>query len=127
MGLITKIFGTRSQREIKQLMPLVNKTEALEESCKALSDEELRAKTEEFKNRYAQGESLDNLLPEAFAVCREAASRVLGMRPYHVQLIGGVVLHQGRIAEMKTGEGKTLVEILPAYLNALTGDRKSVV
>ncbi len=121
MGLITKIFGTRSQREIKQLMPLVNKTEALEESCKALSDEELRAKTEEFKNRYAQGESLDNLLPEAFAVCREAASRVLGMRPYHVQLIGGVVLHQGRIAEMKTGEGKTLVEILPAYLNALTG------
>ena len=121
MGLITKLFGTRSEREIKRLMPQVERIEALEPACKAMSEGELKAKTAEFKERLAGGETLDELLPEAFAVCREAADRVLGMRPYHVQLIGGIVLHQGRIAEMKTGEGKTLVEILPAYLNALTG------
>ncbi len=121
MGLFAKIFGTRSQREVKKLMPLVERIEALEEEMKARSDSELRAKTKEFKQRLEQGETLDDLLPEAFAVCREAAWRVLGMRPYQVQLIGGIVLHQGRIAEMKTGEGKTLVAILPAYLNALAG------
>ena len=121
MGLITKLFGTRSDREIKKLMPLVEKTEALEEPMKRLSDSELRAKTEEFKARYAAGETLEELLPEAFAVCREASDRVLGMRHFRVQLIGGIVLHQGRIAEMKTGEGKTLVATLPAYLNAIAG------
>ncbi len=121
MGLFTKIFGTRSQREVKKLMPLVERIEALEEETKALSDQALRARTQAFKDRLAAGETLDDLLPEAFAVCREAAWRVLGMRPYQVQLIGGIVLHQGRIAEMKTGEGKTLVAILPAYLNALSG------
>ncbi len=121
MGLITKLFGTRSDREIKKLMPQVEKIEALEEPMRALSDAELRAKTEEFKGRYAAGESLDDLLPEAFAVCREASDRVLGMRHFRVQLIGGIVLHQGRIAEMKTGEGKTLVATLPAYLNAIAG------
>ncbi len=122
MGLITKLFGTRSEREVKKLMPLVEKIESLGKDMKALSDEELRGKTAEFRRRYQVGETLDELLPEAFAVCREAAERVLGMRPYRVQLIGGIVLHQGRIAEMKTGEGKTLVAILPAYLNALSGD-----
>ncbi|MBE6946290.1 MAG: preprotein translocase subunit SecA [Ruminococcaceae bacterium] len=127
MGLFSKLFGTRSQREVKRVMPLVEKIEALEESVKALSDRELREKTTEFKNRYQSGETLDALLPEAFAVCREAASRVLGMRPYQVQLIGGIILHQGRIAEMKTGEGKTLVAILPAYLNALTGEGVHIV
>ena len=121
MGLITKLFGTRSEREVKKILPLVDRIDALGAEMSALSDEALRAKTEEFKNRYANGESLEELLPEAFAVCREAAHRVLGMRPYRVQLIGGIILHQGRIAEMKTGEGKTLVAILPAYLNALTG------
>ena len=121
MGLITKLFGTRSEREIKKLMPLVEKTEALEESMRKLSDSELRGKTEEFKARYAAGETLEELLPEAFAVCREASDRVLGMRHFQVQLIGGIVLHQGRIAEMKTGEGKTLVATLPAYLNAIAG------
>ena len=127
MGLITKLFGTRSEREIKRLMPQVERIEALEPECKAMSESELKAKTVEFKERLAGGETLDALLPEAFAVCREAADRVLGMRPYHVQLIGGIVLHQGRIAEMKTGEGKTLVEILPAYLNALTGEGVHIV
>ena len=121
MGLFTKIFGTPSQRAVKALTPLVDKIEALEEEMKALSDQQLRAKTDEFKARLANGETLDDILPEAFAVCREADWRVLGMRPYRVQLIGGIILHQGRIAEMRTGEGKTLVATLPAYLNGLSG------
>ena len=121
MGLFTKLFGTRSEREVKKLEPQVEAVMALEAPYKKLTDQELRAKTQEFKDRYASGETLDALLPEAFAVCREAADRVLGMRPYRVQVVGGIVLHQGRIAEMKTGEGKTLVAILPAYLNALAG------
>ena len=121
MGFMTKLFGTRSQREVKKIQPLVDKVLALEEPYKALDEEALKAKTPELKARYEKGETLDELLPEAFATCREAASRVLDMRPYPVQVIGGIILHQGRIAEMKTGEGKTLVEILPAYLNALTG------
>ena len=127
MGLITKMFGTRSEREVKKLMPQVQRIEALGPEMAKLTDEQLREKTEEFKRRYQSGETLDELLPEAFAVCREAADRVLGMRPYRVQLIGGIVLHQGRIAEMKTGEGKTLVAILPAYLNALTGEGVHIV
>ena len=127
MGLISKIFGTRSQREIKKIQPLVDQILALEEEYKALSTSELQGKTNLFKERYANGETLDDLLPEAFAAIREAAWRVLGMRPYPVQLIGGIVLHQGRIAEMKTGEGKTLVAILPCYLNALTGRGVHVV
>ena len=127
MGLFTKMFGTRSEREVKKLAPTVDKVMALEEPYKKLSDDELRAKTQEFKTRLAGGETLDDLLPEAFATIREAASRVLGMRPYRVQVVGGVVLHQGRIAEMKTGEGKTLVAILPAYLNALTGEGVHIV
>ena len=127
MGLFTKMFGTRSQREIKKIQPLVDKILALEEEYKALSEEALRGKTAEFKNRLAQGETLDDLLVEAFAAIREAADRVLGMRPYPVQLLGGIVLHQGRIAEMKTGEGKTLVAILPCYLNALSGRGVHVV
>ena len=121
MGLFSKLFGTRSQREVKSLTATVDKIEALEEEYRALSDHDLRAKTGEFKCRLAAGETLDDILPEAFAACREAAGRVLGMRPYRVQLIGGIILHQGRIAEMKTGEGKTLVATLPAYLNGLTG------
>ncbi len=127
MGLITKIFGTRSQREIRRIQPLVDKILALEEEYKALSEEQLKGKTAEFKARLAEGETLDDLLPEAFAAAREAADRVLGMRPYPVQLIGGIILHQGRIAEMKTGEGKTLVAVLPCYLNALTGKGVHVV
>ena len=121
MGLFSKVFGTRSQREVKALNATVDKIEALEEEYRALSDHDLRAKTDEFKSRLADGETLDDILPEAFATCREAADRVLGMRPYRVQLIGGIILHQGRIAEMKTGEGKTLVATLPAYLNGLSG------
>ena len=127
MGLFEKLFGTRSQRELKKIQPTVDKILALEEEYKNLSEEALRGKTEEFKNRLAEGETLDDLLPEAFAAIREAADRVLGMRPYPVQLIGGIVLHQGRIAEMRTGEGKTLVAILPTYLNALTGEGVHVV
>ena len=127
MGLITKLFGTRSQREIKKLQPTVDKILALEEEYKGLSEEELKGKTAIFKERIARGETLDELLPEAFAAIREAAWRVLGMKPYPVQLLGGIVLHQGRIAEMKTGEGKTLVAILPCYLNALTGRGVHVV
>ena len=127
MGLFTKLFGTRSQREIKKLQPTLNKILALEEEYKNLSEEDLRGKTAQFKERLAAGETLDDLLPEAFAAIREAADRVLGMRPYPVQLLGGIVLHQGRIAEMKTGEGKTLVAILPSYLNALTGEGVHVV
>ena len=127
MGIFTKIFGTRSQRELKRIQPIADKVLALEDSYSALSEEALKAKTQEFKDRFAQGESLDELLPEAFAAVREAAWRVLGMKPYPVQIIGGIVLHQGRIAEMKTGEGKTLVAILPCYLNALTGRGVHVV
>ena len=127
MGLFTKIFGTRSQREIKRIQPLVNQILSLEEEYAALSEAELKGKTALFKERLAQGETLDDLLPEAFAAIREAAWRVLGMKPYPVQLIGGIILHQGRIAEMKTGEGKTLVAILPCYLNALTGEGVHVV
>ena len=127
MGLLTKIFGTRSAREIKKIQPLVNQILALEEPYSKLSETELRGKTAQFKARLAEGETLDDLLPEAFAAIREASFRVLGMKPYPVQLIGGIVLHQGRIAEMKTGEGKTLVAILPCYLNALTGKGVHVV
>ena len=127
MGLITKLFGTYSDRELKQIYPIVDKIEALEPEYQALSDEQLTAKTPEFKARLAQGETLDQLLPEAFAAVREASRRVLGQRPFRVQLVGGVVLHQGRIAEMKTGEGKTLVATLPAYLNALTGKGVHIV
>ena len=127
MGLIAKLFGTRSQRELKKIQPLVDKIIALEAEYKHLSEDALRGKTAQFKERLAQGETLDDLLPEAFAAIREAADRVLGMRPYPVQLIGGFVLHQGRIAEMKTGEGKTLVAILPCYLNALAGRGVHVV
>ena len=127
MGLIQKLFGTSSQRELKSVYPIVDKIEALEEEYKALTDQQLQAKTPEFKERLAGGETLDDILPEAFAACREAAWRVLGMRPYRVQLVGGIILHQGRIAEMKTGEGKTLVATLPAYLNALTGKGVHIV
>ena len=127
MGLLTKLFGTRSEKEIKKIQPLVDKILALEPEYSALSEEELRGKTAQFKARLAQGETLDDLLVEAFAAIREAAWRVLGMRPYPVQLLGGIILHQGRIAEMKTGEGKTLVAILPCYLNALTGRGVHVV
>ncbi len=127
MGLFTKLFGTRSQREIKQIQPTVDKILALEPEFRGLSEAQLKGKTAQFKARLAEGETLDELLPEAFAAIREAADRVLGMRPYPVQLIGGIVLHQGRIAEMKTGEGKTLVAILPCYLNALTGRGVHVV
>ena len=127
MGLFDKFFGTRSQREIKKIQPLVDQVLKLEEEYKALSDEALKAKTPEFKERLASGETLDDLLPEAFAAAREAADRVLGMRPYPVQIMGGIILHQGRIAEMKTGEGKTLVAVAPCYLNALTGRGVHVV
>ena len=121
MGLITKLFGTRSQRELKKIQPMVDAILALESQYKQMPEEELKGKTAEFRARLEKGETLDDLLPEAFAAIREAADRVIGLRPYPVQLIGGIVLHQGRIAEMKTGEGKTLVAILPAYLNALAG------
>ena len=127
MGLFEKLFGTRSQRELKKIQPTVDKIIAMEDEYRNLSEEALRGKTQIFKDRLAAGETLDDLLPEAFAAIREAADRVLGMRPYPVQLIGGIVLHQGRIAEMKTGEGKTLVAILPTYLNALTGEGVHVV
>ena len=127
MGLIQKIFGTYSERELKSIYPIADKIEALEEEYRALPDHQLQAKTPEFKQRLQQGETLDDILPEAFAAVREAADRVLGLRPYRVQLIGGIVLHQGRIAEMKTGEGKTLVATLPAYLNALTGNGVHIV
>ena len=127
MGLFTKLFGTRSEREIKQIRPTVDKILSLENEYRNLSEEALKAKTQEFKDRLENGETLDDILPEAFAAVREAADRVLGMRPYPVQLIGGIVLHQGRIAEMKTGEGKTLVAISPCYLNALTGRGVHVV
>ena len=127
MGMIEKVFGTHSERELKRIEPIVDKIEALHDTMAALSDEELKGKTKEFKNRLKEGESLDDLLPEAFAVVREAGRRVLNMEHYRVQLIGGIILHQGRISEMKTGEGKTLVSTLPAYLNALTGDGVHIV
>ena len=127
MGLFTKMFGTRSEREVKKLTPQVDAVMALEDEYRALTDEQLKDKTRQFKERLTNGETLDSLLPEAFATVREAADRVLGMRPYRVQVIGGIILHQGRIAEMKTGEGKTLVAILPAYLNALTGEGVHIV
>ena len=126
-NFFTKIFGTHSSHELKKIYPIADKVEALEEQFRKLSDEELRAKTDEFKKRYQDGETLDQLLPEAFATCREASWRVLGMRHYRVQIIGGIVLHQGRIAEMKPGEGKTLMATLPAYLNALTGKGVHIV
>ncbi|MBR3753140.1 MAG: preprotein translocase subunit SecA [Ruminiclostridium sp.] len=127
MGLLAKLFGTSSAKELKRIEPIVQKIEALEEEYKNLTDAQLQAKTPELKGRLANGETLDDILPEAFATCREAAWRVLGMRPYRVQLIGGIILHQGRIAEMKTGEGKTLVATLPAYLNALAGEGVHII
>ena len=127
MGIFTKIFGSYSDRELKRITPIADKIEALSGEYAALSDEELKAKTAQFKERLSQGETLDDILPEAFATAREAAWRVLGMKPFRVQLIGGIVLHQGRIAEMKTGEGKTLVAVLPAYLNALAGKGVHIV
>ncbi|MDR0889151.1 MAG: preprotein translocase subunit SecA [Oscillospiraceae bacterium] len=127
MGIFNKLFKSQSEREVKKIMPLVDSIEALAPQIAKLTDEQLREKTTEFQQRYLGGQTLEELLPEAFAVCREASERVLGMRPYRVQLIGGIVLHQGRIAEMKTGEGKTLVAILPAYLNALTGKGVHIV
>jgi len=125
-NIFSKLYNY-SGRELKRIYPIVDKIEALEETMQELSDAELRAKTDEFKERYNNGETLEDLLPEAFAVVREASKRVLNMRHYRVQLIGGVVLHQGRIAEMKTGEGKTLVATCPAYLNALTGKGVHIV
>ena len=127
MGFLDKLFGSYSDRELKKIYPIADAIEKLDAPYSKLSDEELRAKTDEFKQRLAQGESLDDILPEAFAAVREASWRVLGMKPFRVQLIGGIVLHQGRIAEMKTGEGKTLVAVLPAYLNALTGEGVHIV
>ena len=127
MNMFSKVFGTRSQREVKRIMPLVEKIESLRPDMQKLSDEELKGKTREFKKRLEEGETLDDLLPEAFAVVREAGKRVLGMEHFRVQLIGGIILHQGRIAEMRTGEGKTLVATLPAYLNALEGKGVHIV
>ena len=127
MKAIEKIFGTHSERELKRIYPLIDKIEALRPDMQALSDEELRGKTKEYKKRLEDGETLDDLLPEAFATVREAAKRVLGMEHYRVQLVGGVILHQGRIPEMKTGEGKTLVSTAPAYLNALEGKGVHIV
>ncbi|MDO4396721.1 MAG: DEAD/DEAH box helicase, partial [Clostridia bacterium] len=127
MGLMEKIFGDLNEKEVKKIGKIVDKVEALDEQMQTLSDEELQAKTPEFKERIKNGETLDDLLPEAFAVCREAASRCLRMKHFRVQLIGGVALHQGRISEMKTGEGKTLVATLPAYLNALEGKGVHVI
>ena len=134
MSFLEKIFGNYSEKELKKINPIVDKIEGYDSAMQALSDEELKAKTDEFKQRLANGETLDDLLPEAFAAVREAAWRVRGMKPFRVQLIGGIVLHQGRIAEMKTGEGKTLVAVmpalvstLPAYLNALEGKGVHIV
>ncbi|NLC73882.1 MAG: DEAD/DEAH box helicase, partial [Clostridiales bacterium] len=125
--IVDKLFGTHSEHELKRIMPLVDKIEALHDSMQALSDEELRGKTEEFRKRLADGETSDDILPEAFAAIREGDRRALGMEPFRVQLIGGIILHQGRIAEMRTGEGKTLVATLPCYLNALEGKGAMVV
>ncbi len=127
MSIVTKLFGTHSERELKQIAPIADKVMAMDAEMAALSDEALRAKTQEFKERYKAGETLDDLMPEAYAVVREAAARTLGIKHYRVQVIGGIILHQGRITEMRTGEGKTLVATLPAYLNALTGEGVHVV
>ena len=127
MGIMTKLFGSYSDHQVKKLEKIAAKIEALASTYKNMSDEELRGMTEVFKARLAAGETLDDILPEAFAAVREADERVLGKRPFHVQLIGGIILHQGRIAEMNTGEGKTLVATLPAYLNALTGKGVHIV
>ena len=127
MNVIQKVFGTHSERELKRITPIVDKIESLRPSMMELSDEQLKDKTKEYKKRLSDGETLDDLLPEAYATVREAARRVLNMEPFRVQLIGGIILHQGRIAEMKTGEGKTLVSTLPAYLNALEGKGVHVV
>ena len=127
MGLFEKLFGTRSQRELKKIQPLVDKILGLENEYRELSEEALRGKTQEFKDRLAAGETLDDIMADAFAAIREADDRILGKRPFRVQIIGGVILHQGRIAEMKTGEGKTLVATLPAYLNALSGNGVHIV
>ena len=127
MGIFSKVFKSYSEKEVKRVMPIVDKINALEDETSKLSDEELRNKTDEFKKQLSEGKTLDDILPEAFAVVREASKRVLGMRHFDVQLIGGIILHQGRIAEMKTGEGKTLVATLPAYLNALSGEGVHVI
>ena len=127
MGLFDKLFGTYSEREVKRVLPIVDEIEALDETFQKLTDDELKAKTIEFKERIEKGETLDDILPEAFATVREASVRVLGMKHFRVQLIGGIILHQGRIAEMKTGEGKTLVATLPSYLNGLTGKGVHIV
>ena len=127
MGLFSKLFGSYSDRELKRIMPIAKAVEDGEAQYAALTDEQLRGKTDELKQRLANGETLDDILPDAFAAAREAAWRVLGMKPFPVQIIGGIVLHQGRIAEMKTGEGKTLVAVLPAYLNALAGEGVHIV
>ena len=127
MGIMEKVFGTHSEREVKRILPIVDKIEALEPEYSKLSDEALKAKTTEFKNRLKNGETLDDLIVEAYATVREAAKRAIGQRAYRVQLIGGVVLHQGRITEMRTGEGKTLTSTFPAYLNALEGKGVHVV
>ena len=125
--ILKKIFGSKNERELKRLAPLVDAINSLEPEYRNLSDAQLLGKTTEFKERLDRGEPLDDLLPEAFAAAREASTRVLGLRPFDVQLIGGIVLHQGKIAEMKTGEGKTLVATMPAYLNALTGQGVHIV
>jgi preprotein translocase subunit SecA len=126
-AVLRLLIGTKHEREMKSLQPIIDKVNALESTTQAYSDEQLKEKTPEFKARLAKGETLDQILPEAFAVCREASRRVLGMRHYDVQLIGGLILHRGNIAEMRTGEGKTLVATLPVYLNALSGKGVHVV
>ena len=127
MGLLSKMIGTHSEREVKRVIPIVDKIEAMEPEMEKLSDDELKAKTSEFKQRLEEGQTLDDILPEAYAVVREASKRTIGLRHFRVQLIGGVILHQGRITEMRTGEGKTLVSTLPAYLNALEGKGVHIV
>ena len=127
MGILSALFGSKDTRELNKLKKTADKVMALEPKFQAMTDEELAACTQQYKDRYAAGEKLDDLLPEAFATVREASWRVLGMKHFYVQVIGGIVLHQGRIAEMKTGEGKTLVATLPAYLNALTGEGMHIV
>ena len=127
MSIITKIFGTYSERQVKKIMPILAKVNSLADKYKAMSDAEMREQTDIFKNRLANGETLDDILPEAFACVREASDRILGKRPFDVQILGGILLHQGRITEMKTGEGKTIVATLPSYLNALEGNGVHVV
>lgn len=127
MGLISQVFGTYSDRQIKKIMPLVKQINSLGDKYKNMSDSDMRSQTDIFKKRLAAGETLDDILPEAYACIREASDRILGKRPFDVQLMGGILLHQGRITEMKTGEGKTMVAALPSYLNALTGNGVHVV